>query len=89
MALTGGVNKFPPVGFTLFSVGAGVEPGEVVVSVVVVVVVVVVVSGVWSPSFEQLEAAKLSSTTTAPPAPTVQYRCVDFMSCSQSFEWLR
>jgi hypothetical protein len=40
--LTPGVNRLPPVGLTLFSVGAGaagLEGGDVVVEVVVVVVV--------------------------------------------------
>ena len=45
-ALTGGVNKLPPVGLMDFSVGAG---GGAVVVVLVVVVVGVVVSGAFSP----------------------------------------
>src|SRR5258708_38416683 len=42
-ALTPGVNRLPPVGLRLFSVGAGVLDGDDVV-----VVVVAVVDGVWS-----------------------------------------
>jgi hypothetical protein len=45
--LTGGVNRFPPVGLIDFSVGAGA--GADVVALVVVVVVGVVVSGAFSP----------------------------------------
>jgi hypothetical protein len=40
------VNRLPPVGLTLFSVGAGVLGGD---DVVVVVVVVGVVDGAWLP----------------------------------------
>jgi hypothetical protein len=45
------VNRLPPVGLTLFSVGAGVLDGDGVVVVVVVVVVVMVgvVDGAWLP----------------------------------------
>jgi hypothetical protein len=50
-ALTGGVNKLPPVGLIDFSVGAtGGADGAVVAVVDVVVVVGVVVSGAFSPS---------------------------------------
>jgi hypothetical protein len=48
-ALTGGVNRLPPVGLIDFSVGAGAGAGADVVSLVVVVVVGVVVSGAFSP----------------------------------------
>lgn len=40
--MTPGVNRLPPVGLTLFSVGVGAEAGD---DVVVIVVVVVVVDG--------------------------------------------
>src|SRR3981189_1142231 len=46
-ALTPGVNRLPPVGLTLFSVGAGVLGGDD--AGVVVVVVVGVVDGAWFP----------------------------------------
>jgi len=42
-ALTGGVNRLPPVGLIDFSVGAGAGAGADVVALVVVVVVGVVV----------------------------------------------
>jgi hypothetical protein len=38
VALTGGENKFPPVGLMLFSVGDGVGLDDTVVGVVVVLV---------------------------------------------------
>ena len=48
VATTGGVNKLPPVGLMLFSVGADGAPAPDVAGVVlVVVVVVVVVSGAF------------------------------------------
>ena len=64
-ALTGGVNRFPPVGLIDFSVGAGGGGGgaSVVVLVVVVVVVGVVVSGAFSP------CAQAESTPMAMIAP--------------------
>src|SRR3954470_12730498 len=48
-ALTGGVNRLPPVGLIDFSVGATGGAGGAVVVVLVVVVVGVVVSGAFSP----------------------------------------
>ena len=59
--MTGGVKRFPPVGLTLFSVGAGATfDGSVVVVVVVEGVV-----GCWSPGLEQPPMAKAASTRTA------------------------
>ena len=54
-ALTGGVNRLPPVGLIDFSVGAGGGGGAVVV-VLVVVVVGVVVSGAFSPCPQAVSA---------------------------------
>jgi hypothetical protein len=54
-ALTGGVNRLPPVGLIDFSVGAGGGGGAVVV-VLVVVVVGVVVSGAFAPCPQAVSA---------------------------------
>jgi len=71
-AITGGVNRLPPVGLIDFSVGATVG-GADVAGDVVVVVVVVVVSGAFSSSLAQ-EAVKPTITTIALPPTTAAIR---------------
>src|ERR1700676_5562683 len=57
VALTGGVNRLPPVGLIDFSVGAtGDAGGAVVVVLVVVLVVGVVVSGAFPPCPQAVSA---------------------------------
>jgi hypothetical protein len=71
-ALTGGVNRLPPVGLIDFSVGAGAGGGAGVaadVVVVVVVVVGVVVSGAFS-SFAQAESAPMARIAPTPAVAT-------------------
>src|SRR5215208_6968054 len=72
-AYTGGVNRLPPVGLMLFSVGAtgGAAGGEVVVGAVVVVVVEV--SGAFSSSLAQ-DADKPTIVTIAKPPATAEKR---------------
>lgn len=73
-ALTGGVNKLPPVGLICFSVGDGgtaLDEG-----VVVVVVVVVVVEGACSPLLPH-PAVSAPIAISAPPPATARNRRVN------------
>jgi hypothetical protein len=66
-AFTGGVNRFPPVGLMLFSVGETLGGG----AVVVVVVVVVVLEGALDPPPPQAVSAPMEMTAATPrPAAT-------------------
>jgi hypothetical protein len=74
----GGVNKLPPVGLMVFSVGATVGDGE---GVVVVVVVVVVVSGASDSSVPQAAVSAPMEIMAARPAvaPRRRAKRADFM----------
>jgi hypothetical protein len=66
-AVTPGVNRLPPVGFTPFSVGAGAAAldGDVVA------VVVDVVDGACWPLLPHAVAKPAIATSAAPPATTI------------------
>jgi hypothetical protein len=77
VAWTVGVNRFPPVGLTLFSVGAGGgAPGGGDCVVVVVVVGDWVVVGAFEPLPLQLAIDAANPATTAAPATTRARRTV-------------
>jgi hypothetical protein len=65
--LTPGVNRLPPVGLRLFSVGAGVLDGDDVV-----VVVVVVVDGAWLALLLHPAVTAPMMTRAAPPARQIR-----------------
>src|SRR5215213_8592859 len=69
-ALTGGVNRLPPVGLMLFSLGAGGAPPPVVAGVVAVVVVGVVVSGAFSSFAQAAVIAPIAMIAEAPEIAT-------------------
>jgi len=73
-AWIGGVNRLPPVGLMLFSVGdaGGVFDG------VVVVVVVVVVDGAWLPLVPHAAAIAPRVMRAVPPAATSMRRPIGF-----------
>jgi hypothetical protein len=83
-AITGGVNRFPPVGLIDFSVGEG-GGGGVTGDVVVVVVVVVVVSGAFSSSLAHEAVKPTIVTTAAPPTSAATRRAIRPMISSLSF----
>ena len=68
VAVTGGVNRLPPVGLMLFSVGDGVAGASEVV--VVVVVVVVVLDGLSLPPPPHAAVSPIIVMIAAPPANT-------------------
>ena len=72
------MNKLPPVGLMLFSVGAGSlgggGAGVVVVVVVVVAVVVVGVEGAWLPLVPHAAVTAPTAISTAPPATVIRRR---------------
>jgi hypothetical protein len=68
VAVTGGVNRLPPVGLMLFSVGDGAGA-----DVVVVVVVVVVLDGLSLPPPPHAVSVPIA-TIAAPPAITARRR---------------
>src|SRR6201991_308622 len=72
-AWIGGVNRLPPVGLMLFSVGDG---GGVLDGVVVVVVVVV--DGAWLPLVPQAAVVPPSAIRAAPPATASMRRPIRF-----------
>ena len=76
--MIGGVNRLPPVGLIVFSVGAtggaGGAGGGGVVAVVVVVVVVVVVGGASSASRPQAAVKPTVAMIATPPAMTGRRR---------------
>lgn len=74
-AWIGGVNRLPPVGLMLFSVGDG---GGVLDGAVVVVVVVVVVDGAWLPLVPHAAVVAPSVMSAAPPATTSMRRPIRF-----------
>ena len=69
--MTGGVNRFPPVGLMLFSVGAGAgAAGDVALDVVVVVVVVV--SGAFFSSLAQAVSAPITMKAVTPEMAAIR-----------------
>ena len=72
--MIGGVNRLPPVGLIVFSVGATGGAGGGVVAVVVVVVVVVVVGGASSASRPQAAVKPTVAMIATPPAMTGRRR---------------
>jgi hypothetical protein len=73
-AWTGGVNRFPPVGLMLFSVG----DGGGVLDGVVVVVVVVVVDGAWLPLVPHAAVVAPRAMRAVPPATASMRRPIRF-----------
>jgi hypothetical protein len=84
VACTGGVNRLPPLGLMLFSVG---EAGVLLDGGVVVVVdVVVEAGGAWLPALPQaaITAPKAMSAATPRTAATRRQTRSEFMSSSPS-----
>jgi hypothetical protein len=84
VARTGGVNRLPPLGLMLFSVGdAGVLLGG---GVVVVVDVVVEAGGAWLPALPQAAITVPTPMSAAPPRTAAKRRPTqsEFMSSSPS-----
>jgi hypothetical protein len=71
-ALTPGVNRLPPVGLMLFSVGAGAGAAVLDGDDVVVGVVVVGVEGAWLPPLPHPAMTAPITTRTVPPARTMR-----------------
>jgi len=74
-AITGGVNRLPPVGLIDFSVGA-TGGGAGVAGVVVVLVVVVVVSGAFCYSLAHEAVKPTIVTIAAPPTSAATRRAI-------------